>query len=274
VLLVVRSESFDYQFGDQAMGHSSDANLLSGTELAVDQVEQSARDGHGAMARRLGRRNSSMNDDWRLQVDLHEESHGRALSERLDAQQLQHDLSDAFHDRVIVTRDGAQVFLYAGTREQAEKAREAIESDARQHGWSLEVDFRHWHPLAEEWEDPDKPLPASDAAKLAERKELMARERKETEKRGYPEFEVRADLPSHHDALVLSEQLRAEGIPVVHRWRYLLVGATDEDSTKALAERIKNEAPAGSRVEVEGTWAAVYGERPRNPFAVLGGLGG
>ncbi len=215
-----------------------------------------------------------MNDDWRLQVDLHEENHAQALTERLDAQQLQHDLSEAFHDRVIVTRDGARMFLYAGTREQAEKARDAVEADARQHGWALDVDFRHWHPSAEEWEDPDKPLPENDAARVAEREELMAREREETAKRGYPEFEVRVDLPSRHDAVGLSEQLRKEGLPAVHRWRYLLVGATDEDSAKELAERIRNEAPSGSRVKVEGTWAAAYAERPPNPFAVLGGLGG
>jgi hypothetical protein len=166
------------------------------------------------------------------------------------------------------------VFLYAGTRQQAERARDAIDADARQHGWALEVDFRHWHPSAEEWEDPDKPLPENDAGKLAEREELMAREREETARRGYPEFEVRVDLPSHHDAVRLSEQLRKEGLPAVHRWRYLLVGAADEDSAKTLAERIRNEAPAGSGVKVEGTWAAAYAERPPNPFAVLGGLGG
>ncbi len=105
-----------------------------------------------------------MNDDWRLQVDLREENHAQALTERLAAQQLQHDLSEAFHDRVVVTRDGARLFAYAGTRDQAERARDAIEADARQHGWQLEVDFRRWHPTAEEWEDPDKPLPKSDAA--------------------------------------------------------------------------------------------------------------
>jgi hypothetical protein len=214
-----------------------------------------------------------MNDDWRLQIELREENHARALTARLAAQQLQHDLSDAFHDRVIVTRDGARVFLYAGTREQAERARDAIGADARQREWQLEVDFCHWHPIAEEWEAPDKPLPSDDAASLAEREELMARERKETAKRGYPEFEVRVDLPSHNDAVGLSEQLRKKGLPTVHRWRYLLVGATDEDSAKALAERIRDEAPAGSRVNVEGTWAAAYAERPPNPFAVLGGLG-
>lgn len=101
----------------------------------------------------------------------------------------------------------------------------------------------------------------------------MVREREETAKRGYPEFEVRVDLPSRHDAGKLSEQLRKEGLPTVHRWRYLLVGATDEDSAKALADRIRNEAP-DSRVTVEGTWAVAYRERSPSPFAVLGGSGG
>lgn len=215
-----------------------------------------------------------MNDDWRLQVDLHGENHARSLTERLEAQQLQHDLSDAFHDRVVVTRDGAQVFLYAGAREQAERARDVVEAEAREHGWGLDVDFRHWHPTAEEWEDPDKPLPPDDAAKLTEHEALMAREREETARSGHPEFEVRVDLPSHHDAAAFSERLRAEGLPAVHRWRFLLVGATDEDSAKRLAKRIKDEAPIGSRVAVEGTWAKAYAERPPNPFAVLGGLGG
>ena len=93
------------------------------------------------------------------------------------------------------------------------------------------------------------------------------------EERGQPEFEVRVDLPSRHDAVRFAERLQGEGLPAVHRWKFLLVGATDEDSAKALAERIRSEAPSGSRVNVEGTWKAAYAERPPNPFAVLGGLG-
>jgi hypothetical protein len=214
-----------------------------------------------------------VNDDWRLQVDMAADDHAHALTERLAAQQLEHELSAAFHDRVIVSRDGARVFLYAGTRAQAERARDAIEADADQHGWELEVDFRHWHPIAEEWEDPDEPLPTDDAARRAEREALVARERERTAETGQPEFEVRVDLPSRHRAMELAAQLQEEGIPTVHRWRYLLVGATDEDSAKRLADRIRNEAPTGSRVSVEGTWAKAYAEQPPNPFAVLGGLG-
>jgi len=215
-----------------------------------------------------------MNDDWRLQIDVGEEGHAQALTERLDAQELEHDLSVAFHDRVVVSRGGTRVFLYAGTRDQAERGRDVVQAEAQRHGWTVDLDLRHWHPSAEDWEGPDKPLPEDDAAQLAEHQALMEREREETAKTGHPEFEVRVDLPSRHDAVRFSERLRQEGLPAVHHWRFLLVGATDEDSAKALAERIREEAPDGSRVSVEGTWAAAYAERPPNPFAVLGGLGG
>jgi hypothetical protein len=214
-----------------------------------------------------------VNDDWRLQIDFHEEGRARALTERLDAEQLEHDLSAAFRERVIVSRDGARVFFYAGTREQAERARDAVEADAQRHGWATDVDLRHWHPTAEDWEDPDKPLPEDDAARLAEHRALMSRELEEAAWSGHPEFEVRVDLPSRPDAVRFSEQLRKEGLPVVHRWKFLLVGALDEDMAKELAERIEGEAPTGSKVKVEGTWATAYAERPPNPFAILGGLG-
>ena len=160
------------------------------------------------------------------------------------------------------------MFLYAGTRQQAEKASDVVKAEARRHEWTVDIDFRRWHPIAEEWEDPDKPLPADNDTRYAERKVLMAHEREDAKEKGYPEFEVRVDLPSRHDAVHLSRQLDALGILAVHRWKYLLVGATDEDSAKALAQQIRDEAPPGSRVNVEGTWAAAYAERP-SPFAVL-----
>ncbi len=215
-----------------------------------------------------------MNDDWRLQIEPEEDAHAGELIGHLDAGVLEHELGDAFHDRVIVSRDGPRVYLYAGTREQAEAAHTLIDSLAAQHGWTLSIELRHWHPSAEAWEEPDKPLPDSDLAQGAEHQEEIAAEDKKVQEQGYPEFEVRVEFPSHHDAVSFREQLRGEGFSSVHRWRYLLVGAIDEDEAKELAERLRKEAPEGSQVKVEGTWKAALAESPRNPFAVLGGLGG
>lgn len=211
-----------------------------------------------------------MNDDWRVQIDFRDEGFVDAL---VEAGEMKHDLKSSFQDRVIVSRDGSRVLLYAGDGEQSESARGLIENLAREHGWEVESDFRRWHPVAEEWESADEPLPQEAAAKKAEREELMARERQETEERGYPEFEVLVELPSHGDAPSLAEHLANEGLPCVHRWKYVVVGATDEDSAKDLAERIRTEAPAGSKVTVQGTPQAGYADYP-HPFAFLGGLAG
>ncbi len=215
-----------------------------------------------------------MNDDWRLQVDPQEDSHAALLTDHLEGSELEHDLSESFHDRVIVSREGSTVYLYTGTREQAEAAQKVIDGLAQQHGWKLSAELRHWHPTAESWEDPDKPLPDDDLALRAEHAEEIAAEDEQVREQGYPNFEVRIEFPSHREAVEFRRKLRDEGFPSVHRWKYLLVGAIDEDSAKALAERFREEAGGASAVKVEGSWKAAYKERPRNPYSVLGGLGG
>jgi len=215
-----------------------------------------------------------MNDDWRLRIDFVEESLADALHDRLDAKELEHNLSRAFYDRVIVSRNGTTIFLYAGDREQAEAAQALVEQLTEEDNEEVEIDFTRWHPEAEEWRPADEPLPAAAEAKAAEHAARVARERKDSEERGYPEYEVRIDLPSNKEARDLAERLRTEGMSLVHRWSYILVAAEDEDSANELAEQIRNEAPVGSSVTVEGTWRAIGGEMPPNPFAFLGGLGG
>lgn len=215
-----------------------------------------------------------MNDDWRIQVDFVEEGPADALQDRLDAQELEHNLSSAFHDRVIVSNNGATVFLYAGDREQAEKSRDLVESWAADSHEDLEVAFTRWHPIALEWRPADEPLPADAEARAAEHQAKIAMERKETEEQGYPQYEVRIDLPSWGGAGDFADRLREEGLPIVHRWKYILVGAADEDAVNELADRIRSEAPVGSKIVVEATWKEMADDLPPNPFAFLGGLGG
>jgi hypothetical protein len=219
-----------------------------------------------------------MNDDWRLRVDLHEEGLAHELTERLEAFDLAHDLKTSFGDRVIVSRDGAEVFCYADTRGQAEAAENAIRAVAGDHGWRLDSKVEHWHPAAERWEDPDVPLPYTDVQALAERAERSAREREESAKQRYPEYEVRVHCPSQADAVQLAAQLRAEGFQTVQRREFLLLGAPDEGTATALAERVRREAPAGTGVTAEASVPEVVAETPFgtpfSPFSVFGGLAG
>ncbi len=176
-----------------------------------------------------------MNDDWRLRVEFHEDGVAHALSERLNAAEIEHDLEKSFAERVIVSVDGPEVFAYAGTREQAERAEQLIRKVAAEHGWKLESELKHWHPTSEQWEDPDLPLPQTDADRLAEHAALMERERAESEAQGYPEYEVRIQCQTHQETLELADRLRDAGLPAVHRWRYLLLGAVNEAGAEELA---------------------------------------
>ena len=215
-----------------------------------------------------------MNDDWRLRIELEEEGLAQRLGQRLESGEIEHDLEQAFHERVVVSINGAELFCYTGSREQAERAAELIGRVAAEHDWKIDVQLSHWHPVAEEWQDPDAPEPATAAATEAEREERVEDEREESAEQGYPEMEVRVEAGSRHEARELSHRLEAEGLPNIHRHNYVLIGATDEDSAQALAGRLRGELPDGTPITVEQNRRAVYDRRVWSPFSVLGGLGG
>ena len=214
-----------------------------------------------------------MNDDWRLQVDFVAEGPADALHDRLDARELEHDLSEAFEDKVIVSRNGTTIFLYAGDREQAEKARDLVERLAAEDAEEVTIDFRRWHPIALEWRPADEPLPEDAESRDAEHRVKIAAERKETAEQGYPRYEVRVELPSREEADAFADRFRAQGFPTARRWRVVLIGVADEDAAAALADRVRAEAPPGAQATVAGSLPEAEDDLPR-PFAFLGGLAG
>jgi hypothetical protein len=221
-----------------------------------------------------------MSDDWRVRIELDDEDHARELERRLSRLDLPHDLTTAYRDRVVVSRDAAEVFCYADTRAQAQATERLVRAVALQGAWQISTELRHWHPEAEEWEDPDQPIARTRQEQAAEHEELVEHERQESEKQGFPDFEVRVKCPTREDAQALSERLRGEGIDNVHRWHFVVIGVPDEDTARDLAERIRGEAPEGSEVTAETSVQEISDEVPdvttpfNNPFAVFGGLGG
>jgi hypothetical protein len=216
-----------------------------------------------------------MDDDWRLQIDLDDDGIGGEIADHLRAAELEHDLAVDIGRRVIVSHEGERIFLYAGDREQLDQAQAVIQKYLDNKGWQAKLELRHWHPDAGEWEDPDDPLPTTEAEKAAEHEQLMETEDEETaERHGRAEFEVSVKFPSQHEAREFAKKLEGEGLKPVRRWHYMVVGAADEDAAKELAERIRAEAPADAEVKAEYSLREIYDERPPNPFFFLGGLGG
>lgn len=216
-----------------------------------------------------------MNDDWRLQVNLEDDGAAGKVADVMRSGELEHQLSVDVEEGVIVSHEGETIYLYAGDREQLDKARAAIGKYLDAQGWKGEFDLRHWHKEADEWEDPDVPEPTTAAEKEAEHERLMKTEDEETAARhGRAEFEVSAKFPTSHEAHAFAEKLKAEGLAPVRRFHYLVVGAADEDAAKELADRIRAEAPPDAEVKAEYSLNQLWRERPPEPFFWLGGLGG
>lgn len=214
-----------------------------------------------------------MADDWRVTVDFDDEADGTDLVEWLQAARFEAAERGRFGERVIVSREGARVYLYADAEERAREAQIRVEERLSEAGRAERISLARWHPVAQEWEDASVPLPQTEAEVEAEEDVRQAREAAESLERGYAAWEVRVELPSPEETARLAERLESEEIPVVRRHRYLLAGAANEDEANALADRLRSEVP-GARIEVEPGGGIVWEVMPQNPFAIFGGLGG
>jgi hypothetical protein len=218
---------------------------------------------------------SPAQDDWRLTIELDPDGDAPDLVESMRELAVEEDARERLGERVAVSADGPRIFLYADTEGAAREAERIVRdllAERRLEPRGVALD--RWHPAEERWEDGAVPLPSTPADEAAEHERLEAAEAAEARATGHAAWEVRVTLASHRDTTELADSLEAEGMPVLRRWRHVLIGAENEDAARALAERVRAEAPAKASIEVELTGEAIWRVAPANPFAVFGGMGG
>jgi hypothetical protein len=192
-------------------------------------------------------------DDYRIRIQL-DETEARGLLERLglglsgEAADLAADLEAR---RLVVSRDGDDLFVYAATPDEAERARSVIQAELRDNDVAAVTGpVEHWLDKEDRWND-DPPTETWE---------------EETLERGFAPWEVRVQMATHADARALADRLEQEGYGVERRWQYLIVGTASRQEADALAARVHGEVEPGGEL----VWQTV----PGNPFAVFGGMGG
>ena len=209
-----------------------------------------------------------MSDDYRLTLDLKGDGSASELVDR--AGELDHIAEAGIGDRAAVTHDGDRVYVYTDSEEAARRAQAQLQPLLSNPRYGAEVSLHRWHPVEERWEPADAPLPQTPEEERAEHARREEEEREESREQGYPEWEVRLTLPNHREARALADRLESEGIPLVRLWRHLLIGAQTEDDARALAGRLRAEAPADASFEVEANGQEVW--RETHPLTVFGGI--
>jgi len=194
-----------------------------------------------------------MADDWRIRIEV-EESHAGGLLDRLGAEldEEARELARALErKRLAVSRDGDEIFVYASTRAEAERAHAVVESQLRSLGGEAKASrIEHWLEAEERWDDEPE-------GETWEEEEVD---------HGYAPWEVRVRCESRDAARSLAEALESEGYRPIRRSHFLIVGAASKEDADALAQRLHGSVELGGEV--------VWEETPANPFAIFGGLGG
>jgi hypothetical protein len=187
-------------------------------------------------------------DDWRVTVTFDDEAHVRHAVQSMRDHKVERDVHHRLGDRVAVSADGASVFLYAGTEDAAREADRVVREILAERQLTAAFKLDRWHPIEQEWEDAGALLPQTAAQREAEDERRVADETEETAETGQSGYEVLIEVPSRHEAVELAERLQSEGHPVIRRWRYLVLGANNEDEASDLAKSVQQEVPATASV--------------------------
>jgi hypothetical protein len=205
-----------------------------------------------------------MGDDFRVTATFADSGPVGWLADRLRVHRVEDDARGRLGARVSVSSGEDHLFLYADSAAAAQEAEAVVRSILGEKGLQARFALDRWHPIEERWEDGAQPLPATDAERAVEHERLEAGQEAESQASGFADWEVRVDLPTHHDAVTLARRLEAEGQSPIRRWKYLIVGANTEDDARAMAASIQTEA-ADAKVSVEPALGMVQGA-----FALFG----
>ena len=190
-------------------------------------------------------------DDWRVTISVSGQADAGPAHRPASLQEAEEEIRRQVGRNVAVGAGDEQIFLYAGTETAARDAERIAREVLAGHGLAADSALHRWHPIEEQWETPDVPMPQTKDERQAEHERLVADEAAESQATGVAQWDVRAELSSHHQAVALARRLESEGRAVVRRWKFLIVGASDEDEARELAGQIRQEAPPGATVTVE-----------------------
>ena len=190
-------------------------------------------------------------EDWRVTVTLPRHDDVKHVIRSVREHEVKDDVLRRLGQRVAVSSEGPDIFLYTGTGEAAREAEQVVRGVLA--GRSLTATFAtdRWHPIEEEWENAAAPLPQTPEQREAERQRRVDDDTRESLATGEAEWEVLVEAPTHREAVQLAQRLQDEGRPVIRRWRYLFLGANNEDEAGDLARAIQREVPANVSIRSE-----------------------
>jgi hypothetical protein len=192
-------------------------------------------------------------DDWRVSVAFSHVSRAERVAQAVRERLAVDGLHRRPAYRIVLSVDGPRLFLYADSEDAAREADRVLRDVFALLQLDAVSTLDRWHPVAQEWRDASVPMPESDDELAAEHESRMDSDTERSRATGQAAWQVRVELPSHREAVELAGRLRADGRPVIRRWKYLILGADNENDAVTLAKTIRKAASAQASIQVAGS---------------------
>src|SRR5262245_66606738 len=101
-------------------------------------------------------------------------AHLERARQSFSAHEVEEDVRRRLGRSVAIGAGDSQIFLYAGTENAARDAERVARDVLASQGIPAEFALHRWHPIEEEWEDPDVALPRTEAERQVAHQRLEA----------------------------------------------------------------------------------------------------
>src|SRR3954471_624884 len=93
-----------------------------------------------------------VSDDWRLKVTLQDEGKVHRLVDELRDGRVASRARERLGGAIVISRDGAEIFLYAGSQEDALHAEQVLREVLGNRAAEATFEQARWHDVGERWE--------------------------------------------------------------------------------------------------------------------------
>jgi hypothetical protein len=197
-----------------------------------------------------------MSDGWRVTVTFDDPAPAKRAARELSGREIEAQVRQRLDARVVVSVTDPHLYLCTVSRDGAAVAHEVIRAVLAAHRLRASLMTHFWDPSIDRWVNSADSVPDDTGLTLPPGKHRygpardVAIDTRVADATGLATWEVRVNLPSHHDTVTFARWLKTQGHPPVRHWRHLLVGARNQDEAHALADAIHAQAPPWAVISV------------------------
>ena len=198
---------------------------------------------------------SRSNLDWRLTVRFESEGHAHRIFSSLKTRAAAALAAGMLKDRVVAEHEAEWLRIYGGSEDAMRGAQMIVASTLEGEGVQAEEEAEHRLAEGGAWESIELPPPPPRDSPMVSEHHGKGPWGSEAEP---DRVQAHFELDSKHAAQAFAEELAADGYDVHQAGSYVFIFADDGAAARELGNALKERAPVGAQLFLEGEGRTLF----------------